>query len=233
MILEIVETIFRTSVAYIVLLLLSRIIGRKLISQVTFFDFVVGLTFGSLAVHISLDQDSSWVLGIVSSITITILVLLTDFMSLKSALFHKIEEGEPIVLIQQGKLLNTNLRKTNMCITDLLKLLREKDVFNICDVDYAIIENDGKLSILLKAEKLTVTKNDMKITPSPNTLPLDLVMNGKLIKNNLATSGYDKRWLMEQINNAGIPQIEHVFYAGLDTTGTMFIFPYHSKLDKK
>jgi uncharacterized membrane protein YcaP (DUF421 family) len=129
MVQKIAVTVLRSVIAYVFLLFLGRSIGRKLISRITFFDFIIGVILGSLAVRISLGPESSPLLGIVSAGTITCLVLLTDMLNLKSSWFRKMEEGEPIFLIQKGRLLDQNLSRAKISVSKLMMLLREKMFF--------------------------------------------------------------------------------------------------------
>ena len=229
MVQKIVFTVLRSIVAYLVLLVLGRLIGRKLISKITFFDFVVGVTLGSLAVRISLGEENSVLLGIVSAVVITALVLLTDLFGIKSFLFRKIEEGEPVVLIQKGKLLDRNMTKTKISIEKLLMMLRQKDVFYIEDVDYAIIENNGELSVLLRPEKLPAAAGDLKTAPAENPFPADVIVDGKVLPENLKASRRDEAWLQQQLQSQGIHSPEQVFYASINRSGGLYLSTFHDR----
>lgn len=226
---KIISTVIRSTVAYIVILILARLIGRKLISRITFFDFVVGVTLGSLAVHISLGNETSEAEGIASAITITLLVLLTDLLNNKSYLFRKIEEGTPIVLISKGEFLEHNMAKAKISITKLLMLLRQKDIFDIESVNYAIIENDGQLSVLLKAERMPVSAYDLNIKKPENELPVDVIVDGKIIRENLNASKYSENWLKKQLQLYGIKDAGQVFYASINKPGHLFVSAFHNK----
>lgn len=220
---KIVFIILRSIIAYLVLLTLSRLVGRKLISQITFFDFIVGVTLGSLAVRISLGGENSILLGILSAVVITVLVLATDLLGIKSFLFRKIEEGEPIVLVRRGELLDQNMRKTKISVSKLLMMLRQKDIFYVEDVDYAIIENDGQLSVLLKPDKLPAAVGDLKTAPAENTFPVDVIVDGKVLPENLKASGHNEAWLRQQLQAQGIHSPGQVFYASTNRSGGLYL----------
>lgn len=227
MIQKITEVIIRSAIAYAVILILGRFIGRKLLSRITFFDFVVGVIFGSLAVRIALGEEYSTLLGVVSAVTITILVLLTELLNVKSSLFRKLEEGEPVLLIRQGKLLDENIKKAKMSISKLLMLLRQKDVFYIENVDFAIIESDGQLSVWLKPEKQPVTSGDLNVPQNGNKLPVDIIIDGRVIEKNLKSSTHNITWLKQQLNNTGAKNIEDVFYAALVDSDKLYVSAYN------
>lgn len=226
---KILLIILRSVIAYLVLLSLSRLIGRKLISKITFFDFVVGITLGSLAVRISLGGENSILLGIVSAVVITALVLATDLLGIKSSLFRKIEEGEPIVLIQRGKMLDRNLAKTKISVSKLLMMLRQKDIFYVEDVDYAVIENDGQLSVLLQPDRLPAAAGDLRAAAAENTFPADVIIDGKILPESLKSSGHDEAWLRQQLQAQGIHSPGQVFYASINRSGGLYLSPFRDR----
>lgn len=226
MIQKIVITIIRSVIAYVILLLFGRLIGRKLLSRITFFDFVVGITLGSLAVRISLGNESSLWLGILSAGVITALVLITDWLTIKNPLFRRIEEGEPVILIQNGLMLNKNMSKERISVSKLTMLLRQKDVFYPEDVACAVIENDGQLSVLLKPEHRPATAGELNLPKIENKLPTDLIVDGKIQLRNLKACGYDTKWLLDQLHALGINGPEQVFYASINKTGGLFYSKY-------
>jgi len=112
--------------SYIILLVLARIIGRKIISRITFFDFIVGITLGSIAVRVALGSQESPLLASISAVVITIMVVISDYLDIKSIKFRKLVDGEPIILINNGKILDYNLNKVKITINKLMMQLREK-----------------------------------------------------------------------------------------------------------
>jgi uncharacterized membrane protein YcaP (DUF421 family) len=227
MIQEIIMTIIKSIISYLILLVLGRLMGRKMISRITFFDFLIGVTLGALAVRMSLGNESSLLMTIISAVVITSMALITDQLTMKSSLFRKIEEGKPIILIQKGKLLYENLSKAKISISKLLMLLRQKDVFDIEDVDYAIFENDGYLSVLLKPEKLSPTAGEMKISKPENGLSVDVIVDGKIIFENLKSSQHTKEWLLQQLQCQGVNRPDQVFYASVNKTGKLYVAAFH------
>ena len=223
---KIITTVLKSIIAYVVLLVLGRLMGRKMISRITLFDFLISVTLGSLAVRMSLGNESSLLLTIISAVVITSMALISDQLSIKSYLFRKIEEGEPIILIQEGELQYESLLKAKISISKLLMLLRQKDIFDIEDVDYAIFENDGCLSVLLKSDKLPAAAGELKISKPKSRLSVDFIVDGKIILKNL-NNQYTKGWLLQQLQSQGIDRPEQVFYASVSKTGKLYIAPFH------
>lgn len=220
---KIIEIIFRSASAYIVLLILGRIIGIKLISRITFFDFIVGVTLGSISVRIALGSQESPFLAVISVIVITLMVVITDYLDIKSINFRKLVDGEPIVLISNGKILDYNLKKVKITINKLMMQLREKDIFNVDDVELAAIESDGELTVLKKAAKQPVTTGDLNISTKYTGVISDIIIDGKIMYNNLKSTNHDEQWVINQLKNNNISDVEEVFYTGLNESGTLYI----------
>jgi uncharacterized membrane protein YcaP (DUF421 family) len=212
-----------TIIAYFVTLILSRLLGRKLISQMTFFDFVVGVILGSAAVNASTVQQNSSLSGFIILIVITLLTLLIDFTHIKSILLRKTIESEPVTVIENGKIVDGNMKKIRLTTEELMMLLREKNTFNIADVEFAVMEIDGKLSVQPKSQKQPLTPSDLNIPTPYKGLTRDLIIDGKILQNNLNYIDLNEQWLMEQIKGYGIQDVKDVFYAGLDTSGNLYV----------
>jgi len=219
---KIIEIIMRSISAYITLLILGRLIGRKLISRITFFDFLVGVTIGSLAVRMALGSEDSLLLAIISAIVITILVLITDYLNIKSFNFRKLIDGKPVILISNGKILDYNLKKVRITINKLMMKLREKDIFNAEDVEFAIIESDGEISVLPKSNKQPITTEDLNMSTNYKGLTSDIIIDGKIMYDNLKCTNYDEQWVKKQLKSHNINDVQDVFYAGVDTSGNLY-----------
>lgn len=223
MIKEIILAAFRGVFAYVILVVLGRIIGRKLISKITFYDFIVGVTIGSIGARIALGAHESPVLASTSAIVITILVVITDYLDIKSINFRKIVDGEPVILISNGKLLDYNFKKARITVNKLMMLLREKDIFNIEDVEIAAMESDGELTILPKLNKQPVKTGDLNIKTEYSGLMTDIIIDGKIMHDNLNGTKHDEQWIKNQLKLHKIDNVEEVFYAGLNASGVLYV----------
>ncbi len=223
MIQEIIYTSIRIAVAYFLLLTLTRIMGRKMISQITFFDFVVGVIVGSVAANLSVSRQSPVVSGITVLVVLALITVIIDISDIKSFFSRKIVNSEPVTVIENGKILEGNLKKTRLPVDNLMMLLREKNAFNISDVEFAIFETDGKLSVLKKSQKQPVTPSDLSIPTAYTGLTRDIIIDGEFMEENLTSVKLDKEWLMRRLKDNNFNSIEDVFYAGLDTSGNLYI----------
>ncbi len=218
---EIINSSIRTIFAFFLALLLTRFMGRKAVSQMTFFDFVVAI-LGSVTATISISSPTSVYSPTTALIVLALLTVLVDFIHIKSIWFSKLVESEPVVLIANGLIINQNMKRVRVSVQNLTTLLREKNIFNITDVEFAILENDGKLSVLPKSQKQPATPSDFNIATPYKGLMKDIIIDGKLLLHNLIDASQDKQWLITQLNSQGIASIEEVFYAGLDTLGSLY-----------
>lgn len=220
---EILLTILRGVVAYVLLLTVTRIIGRKAISQMTFFDYTVAITFGSLTAHIGIGVNKTPVAAATVLIIFAALYLLTSAIVIRSMYMRKLVDSEPVVVIAKGELVKKNMKKVHLTLSLMNKLLREKDVFNIMDVEYAIIECNGQLSVLMKSNRQPLTPLDMNIPAPYRGLTAELVIDGMLLEENLSTAGKDAAWLKNELSMRGIRNVEDVFFAAVDSAGQLYV----------
>lgn len=219
----IVATIIRGIVIFILALFLTRLIGRKLISQMTFFDFVVGVSMGSIAANAILGPQITPLSAVIAMIVISLMAILAGYLHIKSIKVRKLVNSEPVVVIQNGTIIEQNLRKIRLTLNELMMKLREKNAFNFADVEYAIMETDGQLSVFLKSYKQPLTPSQMNIQTSSSGLTKDIIMDGKIIDKNLAEAGFTKEWLNTQLRMQNIQDVSEVFYGAIDNTQNLFI----------
>jgi uncharacterized membrane protein YcaP (DUF421 family) len=204
-------------------MLVTRFIGRKAISQMTFFDFAVAITLGTLAASVGMSTNTSATSAALVMVSFAVLGVMTDVFHLKSYAFRKLVNSEPVVLVQNGEIIKKNMAQTRITLDSLNTLLREKNVFNIADVEYAIFENDGKLSVLLKSQKQPVTPSDLELQTAYKGLVTDVVIDGNIMHQNLRSANLDENWLRKELENNGIKDHKKVFFAALDTSGNLYI----------
>lgn len=217
------DTILRAAAAFILLMVITRLLGRKAISQMTFFDFAAAITLGTLTASLGMGSDRSAATAVLVIITFAALVFITDLLHLKIFAFRKLAGSEPVVLIRNGKLVESNMRHTRITIESLNSLLREKNAFNIADVEFAVFENDGKLSVLLKSQKQPVTPSDLGIPTVYKGLSKELVIDGQIMEENLRDANLSEKWLKEQLADKDIYDVKDVFFAALDTGGELYV----------
>lgn len=217
------EILWRSTFAFLTLFLLAKFIGKKLISQMTFFDYIAGISIGNLSANLAIDHSKSVGPILLALLLWSAYTVLLDILSLKSRRARKFIEGRPTLLIQNGKIMEGNLKKIRFSVDDLLMVLRQKNIFNIADVEFALLEQDGKASVLPKSQKRPVTPNDLKIHTPYEGLPSELIVDGKIIYKNLEYNKLDIQWLKDQLEMRKIARVEDVFLAQLMSNGKLYI----------
>lgn len=225
-----IKTILLSVIAYCLAMLVSRILGRKLISQMTFFDFVVGVSMGSIIANVVLAYNSP-LAAIMALLIFAVLTLLTEFMYIKSIRIRKLVNSKPVVLIDRGQIIDRNMKKVRLTINDLLMLLREKNHFNISDIEYAVMETTGKLSVLPKAAKQPATVADLNLNADYKGLTRDLIMDGSILQENLREANINETDFLNQLQSYGVTQVGEVFYAGLDSAGNLYVSKKQTNLE--
>lgn len=222
---ELSELIIRLVIAFFVLFVLTRIMGRKEISQMTFFNFVSAIAIGSITATLAVSQNLSIRNGVIALVGWAAFTLIMAFVDIKSKSARKITTGEPIIVIKEGKIMEDALRKTRLDMDSLNSMLRQKDVFSLKDVEYAIFETSGNLSVMKKENKQPVTKEDLSI-PVPYKLyptATEVISDGTINTNNLSRLNLDQKWLEQQLKSAGVNSVSEVFFAEVQTDGSLYI----------
>lgn len=216
-------TIIKGILIYVLALILSKLIGVKIISQMNFFDFIVGVSLGSMIAKIIINKDHVVFSGIVALITFALLTISTSYLNLKSYSARRIINAKTLILVENGRIIDKNLKRLRITINELMMKLREKDVFNLEDVQFAIMESNGQLSVLIKANKKPITPYDMDLKVKKSSLVNDIIIDGKILDKNLKIAGIDEKWLQSELKKKSINNIEEIFYAGVDENKKLII----------
>ncbi|ASA25330.1 DUF421 domain-containing protein [Paenibacillus donghaensis] len=209
-----VEILMRTILAVGLLLLIPRILGKQTLSNMTSNDFVTSITLGSLAANLAFNISLKSSYLVLSLVVITATSFVLSLIALKSRKMRSWISGSPTVLIENGKILEANMRKIHYTLDSLDQALREKEIFNIEEVDYAVLEDNGQLSVLKKEAYQLVTKQDMGLLLHAQAFPVELIMDGKLVEKNLKLHGLTREWLEKELKHkAKGKTLSDVFYA--------------------
>lgn len=218
-----VEVLLRTLLAIAVLLLLARIDGAKQISQLTFYDYIVGISAGSIAASMCIELDINiWY----SLIGITLFMLSSFVLSLltsKSMFLRRTLTGTPIFLIANGKILYDGLKHARFDVNDLLRELRVAGYFDVNEVNYAILETNGNVSVMPKADSRPPKTSEQGMTLPEDSISANVVIDGKIIKGNLSAMNKDAAWLQNEIKRQQL-SLKKVALASLDTDGNLSVY---------
>lgn len=222
----------RSIIGFFSLLIFSRLIGKEQLSQLTFFDYVLGITIGSIAASLTTDLSSRAWPHWVGLLTWAALGYSMELITLKWRYAAKYLEGEPTIVIMDGMIMENVLKKMKYRVSDILELLRNNGVFNLNEVAYAIIEPNGAISILKKPEHQPVTQKDMNIKTPASGIATELIYDGILVEENLRQLNKDKKWLYNELQRYGVKDPSEVFLLTLDLGGNLYIDKYQDYIKK-
>lgn len=223
---------FRTILVLIILFFITKMMGKKQISELNFFDYVVGITIGSIAADISLDIEKSMIAGIAALFIYGFISYIISFVSIKSILARRFFIGVPTVLVEKGKIIESGLKKSKIDVNDLLMEARENGYFNLDEIDYALMEVNGNISFLPKEKEKPVTKKDMKIKCNNEGLTVNAIIDSKYMANNMKAINKDKEWLDHELKVNGYDNYDNILLATIDNNYKVTIYEKNVKPDK-
>jgi len=220
----------RGVIGFFTLLIFTRVLGKQQVSQLTFFDYVVGITIGSTASTLTTDLTSRAWPHWVGLFTWAVLCFILQLITVKSKVAEEFLDGQPTIIITNGKILEKSMKKYRYTIGDLLAQLRDKDIFDIDQVAYAVLEKDGKLSILKKSDCNPVTPKDLNIKTSIACIDYEVIYDGSIVTDNLLVINRNERWLMNKLKKQNITDVSKVFLAIYNKTSGLHIDLYEDHI---
>lgn len=220
---EILRVVVLSVVSLVVLFLLTKLMGYRQMSQMSLFDYINGITIGSIAAELATnleDYHRPLTAMIVYGLSTVLLALLTE----KSICARRFVNGKPLVLLHHGILYEENLKKSKLDLNEFLEQCRVGGYFDISKLQAVILEGNGRLSFLPKAEERPVTPTDLQFTPESEDLTAVLVLDGHIMEHNLHHSGKEKKWLTAQLSALGFPDVKDVLLATCDLNNKLTVF---------
>ncbi|WP_199617427.1 DUF421 domain-containing protein [Paenibacillus alkalitolerans] len=224
------EVMYRTLTAIVVVYILTRLLGKKQLAQLNFFGYITGITIGSIAAELSLAVDEPF-MNAATSLGIWFgFALIVELISLRSRKFRTMFDGSGTVLIRNGHVLERNLKSVRLTPDELLEELRQKNAFRLADVEFAVMESSGAISVYKKhdAQPLTPgTASDQNHLP-PDRVPEAVIMEGKLIRESMKRVGVTEQWLHQQLEKYGVTQ-KDVYLAQVDERRNLYLDLYDQR----
>ncbi|AYY25037.1 DUF421 domain-containing protein [Bacillus cereus group sp. Bce033] len=221
--------ILRSVFILIILFAITKWLGKRQISQLSFIEYIAGMTIGDIAAQVSTGLDSKFFHGVFAILIFAVVPFLTGILSLKNKTARDFFEGKSTVLIKDGKILEDNLKKEKYTSDELLELLRGKDAFSVADVEFAVLEPSGELNVLLKKDRQPLTAKDIGLKVANEKEPQTVIMDGNVLDEPLSASGHNRAWLHSELEKLGVV-IENVFLGQVDSYGQLTIDIYNDKL---
>lgn len=221
---EILYIIILSLASIIALFLLCKLIGYRQLSQLSMFDYVNGITIGSIAAEMATSLENNFLQPLTAMIVYSLATVLLSWWSSKSIRARRIIAGKPTVLLNNGKLYEENFRKAKIDLNEFITQCRINGYFDISQLEAAILEENGHISFLPKSLNRPVSPKDLQLLPERDALVASLIIDGHIMKQNLKASGKDEKWLKSQIHAYGISDISQVFLAVCDLNQKLTVF---------
>lgn len=229
---NILNICLRTIVVLIFLFFVTKMIGKKQISQLSLFDYIVGITIGSIAADISLDLEKSLTAGLVSLFIFCFISYLITKITSNSIKARRFFTGVPTILVENSKIIESGLNKVKLDINELLAEARIAGYFDLSEINYAIMEINGNISFLPKEGERPATKKDMKIKTDKGGLTANVVIDEEYMENNMKAIDKDRKWLEHEMKVQGYENYEGILLATVDSNEKLTIYRKNVKPDK-
>ena len=220
---EIIQTVYRSLISLITLFLITKLIGKKQVSQLSLFDYVIGISIGNFAAEMIINLESNEIYGILAVVIFGLIAYLVSLLTMKSIRLRRFLTSTPTILIQDGNIVKEGLKEVRFDLNDLLEVLRCKGYFDISQVEYALMEANGEVSILPKVEYRPVITKDLNIKPNKEDLVANVIIDKKIMVKVLENMNKSKAWLMHELEVKGI-SLEDVLLATLDNNEKLTIY---------
>lgn len=224
MFLEILKIVILSFSSIIVLFILTKLMGNREISQLNMFDYVVGITIGSIAAEMATSLENSFMEPLVAMIIYALITILISFINAKSLRARKIITGKSSIIFDNGKFNLKNLKKSKFDINEFLMQCRINGYFNLNDIQTAILEPNGKLSFLPISVKRPSTPEDLNLIPKQERTTINLIIDEKILDLNLKQLGFDSAWLMKKLNEQGFASTKNVLLATYDFENNLNVY---------
>ncbi|MCY9372975.1 DUF421 domain-containing protein [Bacillus haynesii] len=223
------DVVVRSIIFVVVLFLMTKMVGKRQLAELSFFEYIAGITIGGITSEVVMGLERSILNAIIGIFIFSSVPFFMELISLKSKKVRDFVEGTGTVFIKDGKIMEENLKKEKYSTDELLELLRKKNVFNIAEVQFAILEQSGDLNVLLKKEHRPVTMKDLQMPYQSEKEPQTVIMDGKILDEPLSIAGLNRRWLHEELDKLGVTK-ENVFLGQVDSDGQFTVDLYDDQI---
>lgn len=214
---------WQTAFIFVCLFIFTRLLGKTQVGQLTFYEYISGITIGSIAGNIVAAEPDKFWSHFYDLCIFVFLTYLLSYITLKNRSVRNMIEGQATIVVEKGKIVKENMRQLRYDLEELTTQLRQQGVFDVNEVQYAILETTGDLSVIKKSSEQPVTKSDLSIVSPDADYPVELVLDGVLLPENFRKKNLSTEWFEGELATRGISDIKQVLYAVIDSKGNLFI----------
>lgn len=209
--------------------ILTKLMGYRQMSQMSMFDYINGITIGSIAAEMATSLEDDFTRPLTAMIVYGVSTFLISVLSNKFVKVRRIIEGKPLILLNNGELYRKNLRKAKIDVSEFLEQCREQGYFDVSKLETAILEGNGRISFLPKAADRPLTPSDVNLAATQDFMVANMILDGRIMSENLKHTGNDEKWLISQIKGQGAKRVEDVLLATCDATNKVTVFMKENK----
>lgn len=221
---DIFKVIVLSVVSELFLFVLTKLMGNKEMSQLSMFDYIIGITIGSIAAEMATALESDYVQPLVAMAVYALIAIIISLICEKSLKARRFIYGNSLILLDNGKLYRKNFKTAKMDLNEFLVQCRVNGFFNLSDIKTAILEPNGKISFLPKSTNRPATPQDLNLNPEPSSIDVNIIIDGRILYENLKNSGHDEMWLQKEIVSQGFEKTEQIFLATIDKQNNLSIY---------
>lgn len=226
------EIVVRCIIAMTTLFFMTKLLGKKQVSELSLFDYVVGISIGNFASEMAINLEAEFFNAMLAIVVFGVLAYIISILTLKSLKLRKFFIGSPTILLEHGNLIYKNMKKSMIDVNDILSQAREMGYFDISEVEFAILEANGKISFLPKGEYKNVNIKDMNLKIEKQGLCANVIIDGNIMNDNLINIGKDEKWLLHELDVKG-KNVSDILLATVDINDKIVIFDRRKDIDSK
>lgn len=222
---DMLKVTLTTLLSAVILFITAKIMGHKQVAQLDFFDYITGITIGSIAAELATELEEPWK-PLIATVVFGLIAVLLSIVTNKAPRLRKYINGTPTVIMNNGRLYRSNMKKAKLDLSEFMMMCREQGYFNPDDIQTAVFEYNGKLTVLPKSNRRTVTPEDMSLTPPDEYISTEIIMDGRVLEENLKRKGLDLIWLKRQLEAQGYKNAKEIFLGVCDDNNKLTLFAF-------
>lgn len=220
---DILKVILTTLLSAAAIFITAKVMGHKQVGQLDFFDYITGITIGSIAAELATELEDPWK-PLISIIIYGIISVVLSIITKKFPQTRKYINGTPTIIMDNGKLYRDNMKKAKLDLSEFMVMCRQAGYFNLNDIQTAVFEYNGRLSILPVSNKRPANPSDMNLTPPKETISTEVIMDGRILDENLKRLGLDITWLEKQLKTQGYHDAKEIYLGLCDNSNKLSLF---------
>lgn len=222
---EVLHVVLASLFSAVILFLIAKVIGHKQVAQLEFFDYITGITIGSIAAELATTLDKPWWKPTISMLVFGSITVTLSIITRRFARTRKFINGTPTIIMNDGKLYRENMKKAKLELSEFLLFCRQEGYFNLNDIQAAVFEYNGKLSILPISTKRPLNPEDMELNPKPEHIGTEIIMDGRVMGDNLKRKGLNDDWLQKELKKQGYKSAKEIFLGICYDENQLTLFP--------